>query len=109
MKRSLEVSPSAGAPLKTGHLLPKKGPPGSVHLEFKRCNRDGCACAAGPLHGPYGYLHHRDAAGRQHKTYLPRRLVPAVRKEIERRRTDPAYWSTRRLMTALRWLLEGGP
>jgi hypothetical protein len=106
--RPLQVSPAARASLKTGHLFPKKGIPASAHLEAKACGKPGCRCARGELHGPYLTLRWREG-GRQRRRYVPLRLVLAVRKELERRRGDPAYWSTRRLMTALRLLMEGGP
>ncbi|HEX2257938.1 MAG TPA: DUF6788 family protein [Afifellaceae bacterium] len=44
---------------------------GSIHLEWKRCNRPNCRCADGHLHGPYFYRRWRER-GRLRKAYVPR-------------------------------------
>jgi hypothetical protein len=77
----------------------------NLQLAFIRCGRGPCRCAEGHLHGPYCYLHHRDGAGRQHKTYVPRRHAPAVAAALaERRRAAPSVRSLRRALAAFRRL-----
>ena len=62
---------------KTVEALPKIAS-GTVHARFVRCNRAGCRCASGRLHGPYFYRFWREA-GRLRKEYVPRAQLDAVR------------------------------
>lgn len=49
--------------------FPKTQPPGSLHLEFKRCGKPNCRCNDGQLHGPYVYRRWREG-GRQRRQHI---------------------------------------
>jgi Family of unknown function (DUF6788) len=78
-----------------------KNPPGSLHLEFKRCGRRQCRCQRGLLHGPYIYRHWRDG-GRQRKAYVPMRRLSEILIEIQHHRADAIQpWEIIRMMKEL--------
>jgi hypothetical protein len=66
-------------------MLPLKG---SIHVEWKRCNRPNCRCANSHLHGPYFYRRWRED-GRLRRAYVPREdlasalLAVALRREVQ--------------------------
>lgn len=64
-------------PTKNRETLPKFLA-GTVQTQFVRCNRPGCRCAAGRLHGPYFYRFWREA-GRLRKEYVPQNRLAEVR------------------------------
>lgn len=70
--------------MKSLETLPKMEA-GTLHAQFVRCNRPGCRCAAGRLHGPYFYRFWREA-GRLRKAYVPRSQLDAVRAACDERR-----------------------
>ena len=69
--------------MKNAETLPKMLD-GSIHMQFICCNRPGCRCAAGRLHGPYAFRYWREA-GRLRKAYVPRSQLAAVRAAIDER------------------------
>lgn len=78
--------------------LPERGELlGSLHATYRTCSDSACRCHEGAeVHGPYWYRHYRDRDGRQHKTYVKRSDVQAVRAAIERRRARLAVERERR-------------
>jgi hypothetical protein len=62
----------AGLPQAAAYLA------GSLVEQRRRCGKEGCRCARGELHGPYGYL---SVAGRM--VYVPAVLADAVRAHLE--------------------------
>jgi hypothetical protein len=61
----------AGLPQAAAYLA------GSLVEQRRRCGKQGCRCARGELHGPYGYL---SVAGRM--VYVPAVLAGAVRAHL---------------------------
>ncbi len=58
---------------------------GAVIAQYVRCGKAGCRCARGELHGPYWYRKWREGS-RQHKTYVPRVDLAAVRAACDEER-----------------------
>jgi hypothetical protein len=87
----------------------------ALAVDYKRCNKPGCRCARGELHGPYLYLRWRE--GRvQRRRYVRRADVAAVRAVIESRRrherearraVDETHAELRRLRAWLKDLEAG--
>ena len=67
--------------------FPKTQPPGSLHLEFKRCGKPNCRCNDGFLHGPYIYRRWREH-GRQRRQYIPMSKLAATLMAVEQERTE---------------------
>lgn len=62
--------------------------PGVVCAQYIRCGKPNCRCARGELHGPFYYRLGRDHSGRQHKEYVRKANLEAVRNACEGRRED---------------------
>jgi hypothetical protein len=48
-----------------------------IYRQFVRCGKGGCRCEGGRLQGPYYYKFWRDEGGKQRKSYVRKRDVPA--------------------------------
>ena len=57
--------------------------PGAVCAQRIRCGKPNCKCAHGELHGPYHYRFWRDENGRQHKEYVRKADLEAVKAACE--------------------------
>ena len=82
--------------------------PGAVCVQWKRCGKSACRCAAGKEHGPYFYRFFREA-GRLRKAYVRKADLDRVRlqclarrQELERRKA--ARLDLRELIALLREL-----
>src|SRR3974377_1822914 len=80
--------------------------PGTVHIQWVRCNRPNCRCRHGTLHGPYHYRFFREN-GRLRKAYVPFELLAEVRdachsRRCARRERDSAWAEWRRLVEFIR-------
>ncbi len=65
--------------------MPRKLPKmaiGGVHVQFVRCGKENCKCAAGILHGPY-YAYFRRVNGRLRKRYLRKDEVAGFIKALD--------------------------
>jgi hypothetical protein len=72
----------------SGKVFPKQTLPGSVHIEWKRCNRSWCRCSNGVhLHGPYFYRRWREN-GQQKKVYVTVRELREVIQAVELRKQE---------------------
>ena len=68
----------------TSEMLPKTLP-GTVCVQWTRCNRPNCHCARGTLHGPY-YCRFWRENGRLRKKYVKRSDLEKVRTQCNARR-----------------------
>ena len=88
---------------------------GCLVAEHVRCGKPNCRCRRGRRHGPYWYVMYRrfeDQRWRQHKTYVPRRMVSAMRERLEANKArDRSMMSlarrSRRLRGAVRSCVAG--
>ena len=92
-------------------MLPKIIPdklPGAVCEQYLRCHKVNCRCARGELHGPYWYRFWRDARGRQHKEYVRKGDLGAVRAACEawREEVGEARGLLARAPTVVKWYLQ---
>ncbi len=71
---------------------------GSLHIEYRRCGKPNCRCAAGQPHGPYVVRRWREG-GRQRKALVKPEDVPAVLAAIAERR---ALGSVAQIVKSLR-------
>ncbi len=55
---------------------------GSLVKQYVVCGKPGCRCLRGQKHGPLFYLYWKEQ-GRSRSLYVPRRKVPALRRQIQ--------------------------
>ena len=99
---SVSTRRGPGQQSKSGRLLPKIEPlPGSLHAQYRRCNRSNCRCARGELHGPY-YRRHWWEHGRQHWPYVRGGDLTRVQAGIAAwQRLQPPVWLMRQTLRQL--------
>ena len=83
--------------------------PGTVQPQYVRCGKPNCRCVRGELHGPFYYRFWRDHSGRQHKEYVRKADLEAVRNACEGRQEDlqRIRGALARSEQAVTWLLYG--
>ena len=83
--------------------------PGTVQPQYIRCGKPNCKCARGQLHGPFYYRIWRDHRGRQHKEYVRKADLEAVRNACDGRREDlkRIRGALARSERAVTWLMTG--
>ena len=80
--------------------------PGSMHIRFVRCDKPGCRCARGALHGPYFRRVWRED-GRTRARYVPLADLDQARWALAAwQQRHPSGRALLRELRALRRLLE---